>query len=116
MSNKTIKTIVNKNNVPDEQEKVVNRAMEVLELEIGTVGWPQKKIEEYLNYVYSIGFFNGRKLIGHGKPILQIKDGIVIDSFQSATDAARKLRCSIRSIVDSTNGKQQYGGFEWRYF
>jgi len=97
------------------QNKVVNEAVNSIEMEIGTTEWPKETIEKYFNYLFSIGFHYGRKLIGHGKPVKQSKDGIVIAIYPSATDAARAMHCSTRSIIDSCNGLQKYKKFDWEY-
>jgi len=98
------------------QEKVVSDAIEALLLENGTVAISIELIEKYMKYIYSIGHFDGSRLIGHGKRVRQSKYGKTIAEYNTAAEASRFLKCSERSIQDSCNGKQRYGGFDWEYF
>lgn len=100
----------------ERQQTVVTKAIEALEKEIGTVGWPKQKIEEFLNYTYSIGFNHGRKQYSHGKRVAQIKDGIIIKIYESASDAGRAVNRTKHIISKAALGKLSgAANYDWKY-
>lgn len=100
----------------ERQQLVVTKAIEALEKEIGTVGWPKQKIEEFLNYTYSIGFNHGRKQSRHGKRVAQIKDGIIIKVYESASDAGRAVNRTKHIISKAALGKiPGAANYDWKY-
>lgn len=53
---------------------------------------------------------------GITKPVLQIKDGIVINRFSSIVEAGRRTNILSTSISDVCRGKNKTtGGFSWKY-
>jgi len=58
--------------------------------------------------------YNKRK--GMIKPVLQIKDGIVINRFESICEAGRQTNIIASSISDVCRGKNKStGGYVWKY-
>ena len=52
----------------------------------------------------------------HSKPVLQIKDNIIIKEFGSACEAARETNLSFGNICSCCRGeRKQTGGFQWKY-
>lgn len=50
------------------------------------------------------------------KPILQIENGIVVKRFESATAAAKEMKCVPSAIMAAANGKVKTScGYCWRY-
>ena len=50
------------------------------------------------------------------KPVLQIKDGVVVNKFDGLTDAERKTGISHSHISQCCTGKEKSaGGFQWKY-
>lgn len=50
------------------------------------------------------------------KPILQIKDGQIINRYKSATEAAKAMNKSVDAISAAATGRQEISaGFEWKY-
>lgn len=53
---------------------------------------------------------------GITKPVLQIKDGVVINRFDSIVEAGRSTNILATSISDVCRGKNKTtGGYAWRY-
>ena len=101
----------------DKQDEVVSKAIDALEIEIGTVLWPHVQVRQYMEYVYSIGFLHGTRFKKHEKRIIQLKDGLIVNVFSSASDAARKMNCALSVISKAANNKTiDFNGFEWVYF
>lgn len=58
--------------------------------------------------------YNKRK--GMIKPVLQIKDGVVINRFESICEAGRRTNIIASSISDVCRGKNKStGGYVWKY-
>ncbi len=71
---------------------------------------------KHLNYAYAVGFDHCRATTRGGKPVLQKKDGKVIGRFNSALDAAKKMRVTKASISSVARGeKKTCKGYEWEY-
>ena len=58
--------------------------------------------------------YNKRK--GLIKPVLQIKDGVIINRFESICEAGRRTNIISSSISDVCRGKNKStGGYQWKY-
>lgn len=56
------------------------------------------------------------KIIGCTKPVLQLKDGVVIARFDSIGEAARQTNILRTNIGDVCRGKNKTtGGYGWKY-
>lgn len=56
------------------------------------------------------------KLHPNSKPLERIKEGVVIDTFESTRDAARKLSLHSVGIGRCCTGQRKsYAGYNWRY-
>ena len=56
------------------------------------------------------------KIKGIIKPVLQIKDGVVINRFDSIREAGRSTNIIASSISDVCRGKNKTtGGYVWKY-
>jgi hypothetical protein len=98
------------------QMKVVNDAMNNIDEERQLVGFTMESIRRHFEYVYTIGHFDGRKLIGRGKPVAQFKDGKQIDTFMSASDASRAMGLTKTAVMKCLSGHSRTcAGFEWIY-
>jgi hypothetical protein len=52
----------------------------------------------------------------NGKPVIQIKDGVVINRFKSIQEASNETKISINSISTTAHGQQKHGGgFQWKF-
>ena len=52
----------------------------------------------------------------NSKPILQIKDGVVVAKYKSVREASRKMKMSCGGISSCANGYYKtMNGYEWRY-
>ncbi len=98
------------------QKRVVSKALGGLESERLTVGYSWELLERYFDYVYSIGFDDGRKRSGHGKPVAQMRDGKIIDIFPDAAEADRAMKKSKGTVTKCiTSGGKTSSGFQWMY-
>lgn len=56
------------------------------------------------------------KIIGRTKPVLQLKDGVVVARFDSISEAARQTNILNSNISDVCRGKNKTtGGYGWKY-
>jgi hypothetical protein len=97
-------------------DKILNLIKDQTTAYIPTKTWEEIKL--HLGYAYAIGFDEGRGQNSHRKPILQIKDGKIIHTFDSVSDAARRMKVNKTSIskVASENGRNKTcKGFKWKY-
>jgi hypothetical protein len=52
----------------------------------------------------------------NARPIIQIKDGVVINTFQSVAEAANKYNLSTGTLCDCCkNQNHTYKGYNWMY-
>lgn len=75
-------------------------------------------IQKYLNYAYVIGVEEGYKYSSRKRPVKQvdIKTGKVIETFESAAQAARKIHGDRGNILNCAKGKKAtYKKFKWFY-
>ncbi len=73
-------------------------------------------IIKYLSLMYSVGFDEGRRKVGHWKPVQQIMEGQVIKTWPSATDAAKAMGVYANTIAHAANGTlKTCKGFKWKY-
>lgn len=75
-------------------------------------------LKQYLNYLYTIGFYRGRQRGNKGreKAVQQIYKGVLINEFKSITEASRAVGISIEAIRKVVIGENNTaGGFYWRY-
>ena len=95
-----------------DEEKILNN----LEQERLTVGYSWDLLQRSLEYAYSIGVSDGKKLIGHGKPVGQFKDGLLINKFLSASEASRSVHLTKTAVMKCLAGKiRKCAGYEWKY-
>lgn len=76
------------------------------------------KFIKYLRYAHAIGYDEGFCRIAHRKKVHQIKDGKVIATFDSITDAANSVGGDIGAISSMANGKPKYKshkGYQWGF-
>jgi hypothetical protein len=110
---------MNTNDTSIERQKIViERALKGIDKELEfTDWWPKDTIENYFNYVYTIGFNHGRKQCAHGKRVAQIKDGKILREFESAVDAAFAVGVTKYSISKAASGRttSKIAGFNWKY-
>ena len=75
---------------------------------------------QWVTRMQNVHHGTGLKRMGekHSKAVLQIKDGIIIARFQSASDAKRKTGIcaeNIRAACKGYNNVHYAGGYEWKY-
>ena len=98
------------------QQQVVKKILNNLEQERLTVGYSWDLLQRSIEYAYSIGVGDGKKLIGHGKPVGQFKDGRLINRFLSASEASRSVRLTKTAVMKCLAGKtRKCSGYEWKY-
>ena len=73
------------------------------------------------NTIYKIGDYINLPKLYHPstskRSVAQIKDGIIINIYESIMDAARDNNCTDSSISMCCKGKiKQHHGFEWKYY
>jgi hypothetical protein len=99
------------------QTKVVEDAMNAMKQELFVDWWPGEMVEHYINYVYSIGFHDGRAK--RGKVVAQMNGSEVIETHKNATRASKVVGCDKSTIIMAANGKLRSGhralGFTWYY-
>jgi hypothetical protein len=75
-------------------------------------------VEYYLQLIWTSGFDEGRKQLSHRKPIVQKKDGQIIQPWESVNLAARAVGVaptSISQVLNKKYGHKTCAGFEWEY-
>jgi hypothetical protein len=73
-------------------------------------------IRTHLYLVYGAGVDEGRRQRAHGKPVLQMKDGAIIEEFETAKLAANRFKVHKSSICHAATGMTRTcKGFDWRY-
>lgn len=76
------------------------------------------KFIKYLRYAQAIGYDDGLCQISHRKKIHQIKDGKVVATYDSITQAAKAIngdRGTISKIAIGRGSYKSHKGFEWKY-
>ena len=75
------------------------------------------RVRQYLNQLYSIGLNDGGTVYSHAKKIVQFdRKGVMIETYNSASHAARKLGICKTGISKAALGKQPTaGGYFWKY-
>ena len=72
----------------------------------------------YLDCMFGMGFDEGRKHLSHKVKVIQLKDGIKVEEFDSIADAARAVGVDIGSIghiLAGRKGSHTCKGFGWKY-
>jgi hypothetical protein len=72
-------------------------------------------IKPYFEYVFGVGYDEGRAVHSHRKKVEQLKDGKVIGTFDSSYDAANSVGVDSSSIRNAVNGiRKTCAGYNWR--
>lgn len=72
-------------------------------------------VRKYSSYAEAIGYNKAGSENSNRKSISQIKDGKVIQTFDSSYDAARAVGVDSSSIRNAVNGvRKTCAGFEWK--
>jgi hypothetical protein len=75
-----------------------------------------KLFRQYVDMIYGAGFDEGRAQQAHRKPVLELKNGIVIKKWPSLVSAVRKLDVSKRAIEYAIEGKSKScNGSQWAW-
>ena len=99
------------------QQNTVDAALNELRLFAGISFDQMMIIRNYLHYVYQIGHNRNRLKNPANRPVHKIKNGEIIDTYISLSEAARKTPgTSPKSISKVVRGKSNSsGGFFWKY-
>lgn len=102
-----------------EQDKVVNKVLRDIRTSFKMTDGEVGILRQHLNYVYGAGWDNGHHKIIHyaNKEVYQCnKEGYIVASFKSATDAANILRCDRTTIYLAIAEKRMTRkGYYWRH-
>jgi hypothetical protein len=74
-------------------------------------------VKQYMEYTYGVGFDEARLTIGGQtrRPIQQIKDGKVVATYESQTEAARAMGCNQASISRVVSGiRESVKGYKFK--
>ena len=98
------------------QENTVNAAIAELRLVAGLSFDQMLVVRNYLHYLYQTGYNRYKLKNGANVPVHKIKNGIVLATYVSITEAARKTPgTSVKSISKVLNGiNNTSGGFFWK--
>jgi hypothetical protein len=100
----------------NDQERAVTRAIQTIRFE-GTFELSQLAlIEQYFNYLYTIGFTHGRRQIHKGSPVATIEFGKITQAWPSIGAAARATGLDRNNISKTATGiVPRCGGKKWKF-
>jgi len=96
-------------------------AVELMKKDLIAAGCTIKEMEIFLRYaelLYYVGVDEGLGMLssGHAKPIYQIKDGVITNSFSSIKQAAKECNTSVLKIQQVLNGMiEEWNGYSYIY-
>lgn len=72
-------------------------------------------VKQYMDWMFGIGYDEGKRQNSHGKRVAQIKDGVVINKFNTFQEAANAMKVNKSAIGKAVRGEMRTcGGFKWR--